>query len=163
MRRVADHAGVSTGMINHYFANRGEMLRETLVYVSEEMQDRAATAIREVDPGEARMRAFLGAMLPHEPVVEQAWRVWIAGFAEAVRSESLRATIDQRLSPWYSLIERAMEGFHPPDLGVPAAWEFDALINGLVIQHLTGGSNLTLAGLERAMLSFLAAPRSAAA
>lgn len=155
MRRVADHAGVSTGMINHYFANRGEMLRETLIYVSEEMQDRAATAIRHEPHGEARMRAFLRAMLPYEPVVEQAWRVWIASFAEAVRSESLRTTIDQRLGSWYSILERAMEGFHPPDYGVPPAWEFDALINGLVIQHLTTESDLTLANLEAAMFSFL--------
>lgn len=155
MRRVADHAGFSTGMINHYFANRGEMLRETLVYVSEEMQARAAEAIRGEPAGEVRMRAFLRAVLPLDPDVEEAWRIWIASFAEAVRSEPLRATIDQRLSNWYPIIERAMEGYHPPDYGVPAAWEFDAMLNGLVIQYLTGGSGLTLEHLEQAMLAFL--------
>ena len=40
MRMVAEEAGVSTGMLNHYFANRMEMLEETLLFVSQRQQAR---------------------------------------------------------------------------------------------------------------------------
>src|SRR5437763_523410 len=59
MRMVAEAAGVSTGMLNHYFSNRMEMLEETLVFVSQRQQAREAAAIDGLDPGEARLRALV--------------------------------------------------------------------------------------------------------
>ena len=37
MRAVANQAGVSTGMLNHYYPNRAEMLASTLTFVSERL------------------------------------------------------------------------------------------------------------------------------
>ena len=39
-REVAEEAGVSTGMLNHYFANRMEMLEETCVRINDAVTDR---------------------------------------------------------------------------------------------------------------------------
>ena len=66
MRMVAEEAGVSTGMLNHYFANRMEMLEETLVFVSKRQQAREAAANRSVawarhpshDPASAGSRSW---------------------------------------------------------------------------------------------------------
>ena len=50
MRMVAEEAGVSTGMLNHYFSNRMEMLEETLLFVSQRQQARETDAIDGLGP-----------------------------------------------------------------------------------------------------------------
>jgi AcrR family transcriptional regulator len=40
MRMIAAEAGVSTGMINHYFVSREALLTQALVFVSEQAQQR---------------------------------------------------------------------------------------------------------------------------
>ena len=53
MRMVAEEAGVSTGMLNHYFANRQDLLTQALVFVSERAQARMREAVEGVPPGRA--------------------------------------------------------------------------------------------------------------
>src|SRR5215211_7747345 len=103
MRLVAENAEVSTGMLNHYFSNRAEMLLETLVFVSRGMHARCKAAIVDVPPGEQRLRALLKSALPTDRQTNVAWRVWIAAYGEAVRSDELRTTIETRLEPWYEI------------------------------------------------------------
>src|SRR5436190_7687530 len=73
MRMVADEAGVSTGMLNHYFAKRMEMLEATLVFVSTRQQEREANAIEGIRPGERRLRALVRAVLPTNQESMEAW------------------------------------------------------------------------------------------
>ena len=59
MRMVAEEADCSTGMLNHYFANRMAMLVQTLLYVSERQQARETAAVTYIEPGEKRLRAWV--------------------------------------------------------------------------------------------------------
>src|SRR5258707_5199330 len=63
MRMVAEEAGVSTGMLNHYFANRQDLLTQALVFVSERAQARMREAVEGVPPGPARLQALLDSAL----------------------------------------------------------------------------------------------------
>jgi len=60
MRMVAEEAGVSTGMLNHYFANRQDLLTQALVFVSERAQARMRGAVEGVQPGRALVDANPG-------------------------------------------------------------------------------------------------------
>ena len=84
-----EEAGVSTGMLNHYFANRMEMLEETLLFVSMRQQARESAAIEGLEPGEARLRALVRSALPTTQESMEAWRVWIAGHGASVRLPGL--------------------------------------------------------------------------
>src|SRR5579862_91532 len=110
MALVAAQAGVSTGMLNHYFESRADMLQQSLVYVSERVHSRVAAAMEALPPGRKRLEAFLAAMLPTDPESVEAWRVWIASYGESVRSQQLQEAIEGRLVPWYELLDRALEG-----------------------------------------------------
>jgi AcrR family transcriptional regulator len=144
MRMVAEEAGVSTGMLNHYFANRQDLLMQALVFVSERAQARMSAAIAEVPPGRGRLVALLDSALADEPEVAETWRVWINAYGEAVRLPELRRTIESRLISWFRLIDRALEGLIPADApaGVPWSWRLDAVLNGLTIQALTSEAQL---------------------
>ena len=155
MRLVAERAGVSTGMLNHYFSNRAEMLLETLVFVSTRMQARCHAAVDGVPAGEERVRALVRAALPTDQQTIVAWRTWIAAYGEAVRSDALRNTIEHRLEPWYETLAYALEGMEARDGAriIPLTWQFDGLLNGLAIQWLTAKPNMDLGQIEAALIA----------
>jgi TetR/AcrR family transcriptional repressor of bet genes len=144
MRMVAEEAGVSTGMLNHYFANRQDLLTQALIFVSERAQARMREAIEDVPAGRDRLAALLDSALADDEQADQTWRVWINSYGEAVRLPELRHTIESRLSSWYELIDHALEGLVPEDTpkAIPWSWRFDAVLNGLAIQALTSEAAL---------------------
>jgi AcrR family transcriptional regulator len=144
MRMVADEAGVSTGMLNHYFTNRQDLLTQALVFVSERTQERYRVAIADVPAGRQRLHALLDSALADDEQMVETWRVWINAYGEAVRLPGLRHTIESRLTSWYELIDRALEGIGPADRPgeIPLSWRFDAVLNGLAIQALTSEAEL---------------------
>jgi AcrR family transcriptional regulator len=144
MRMVAEEAGVSTGMLNHYFANRLEMLTQALVYVSERSQQRYERAIEGVPPGVERLEALLDGVLAEDSEAIETWRVWIDATAEALRLPELRRTIEERLNQWFELVALALEGLveDEPPPAIPWTWRVDALLTGLATQALTSEAEL---------------------
>src|SRR5438445_5821923 len=106
MRMVAEEAGVSTGMLNHYFANRMEMLEETLLFVSQRQQAREAAAIEGLEPGEKRLRALVRSVLPTDQDTTEAWRVWIAAHGASVRLSQLLSVMASRTQLWFEIFAR---------------------------------------------------------
>src|SRR5437660_10251027 len=154
MRMVAEEAGVSTGMLNHYFTNRMEMLEETLVFVSMRQQAREAAAIEALEPGEKRLRALVRSVLPTDQDSTEAWRVWIAAHGASVRLSELRRVMASRNGLWFDILERGLEGV-VPRMGrerVPYAWQLDALMNGLVIQAITTEADISFADIEQVVV-----------
>lgn len=144
MRLVAEEAGVSTGMLNHYFANRQDLLTQALLYVSERTQEAYSLAIRDIPAGPERLYALLDAAIAPDDQVRETWHVWINAYGEAVRLPELRHTMEGRLRSWYEIIDYALEGVAPkPKKGaIPWSWRLDAMLNGLAIQLLTSEAQL---------------------
>jgi TetR/AcrR family transcriptional regulator, transcriptional repressor of bet genes len=146
MRVVADEAGVSTGMLNHYFANRQDLLMHALDFVSERAHGRMVQALDGIPPGRERLTALLDAVLAdgEDQDAGETWRVWINAYGEAVRLPELRHTIESRLNSWYGLIDSALEGVvsSEPAGAIPWSWRLDAILNGLAIRALTSESAL---------------------
>ena len=166
MRMVAEEAGVSTGMLNHYFSNRMDMLEETLLFVSTRQQEREARSIEGIEPGERRLRALIASVLPSDQETNEAWRVWIAAHGASVRLPQLRRLMASRNQLWSEILERGLEGVVQSDGAerVPYAWQLDALMNGLVIQAITSEAPVTLRDIEDVVVaSALAHDRAAEA
>lgn len=144
MRMVAEQAGVSTGMLNHYFTNRQDLLTQSLVYVSERSLVRYANSIEGLPPGRERLAALLDSVLGEDEESEETWRVWINVHGEAVRLPELRRTIDERLRKWFELIDEALEGLVPPVHDGEIAWSVcvDSVLTGYVIMAMTSEADL---------------------
>ncbi|MGE5408927.1 MAG: TetR/AcrR family transcriptional regulator, partial [Syntrophothermus sp.] len=144
LRKVAEEADVSTGMLNHYFSNRQDLLTQTLLFVSHRTQERLRAAVEGIPPGEERLVALLDSALADEQPMNESWRVWINAYGEAVHLAALRHTMEDRLHSWHELIDHVLEGLVPEQDSdaIPWAWRFDAVLNGLVIQRLTSEAAL---------------------
>jgi TetR/AcrR family transcriptional regulator, transcriptional repressor of bet genes len=139
MRMVAEEAGVSTGMLNHYFVNRQDLLVHALEFVSERAHARMVEAIADLAAGRERLVALLDCVLAGEPEMTETWRVWIAAYGEAVRLPELRRAIESRLSKWYELLDTALEGVVPATEDEQLTWSrrLDTILNGLALRALT--------------------------
>jgi len=144
MRMVAEEAGVSTGMLNHYFANRQDLLIKALVFVSERSLVRYARAIEGIEPGRGRLEALLDSVLALDEESVETWRVWINVHGEAVRMRELRVTIEERLGPWFELVDEALEGLVPAAGNGEVAWavRLDSVLTGFVIMAMTSEAEL---------------------
>jgi AcrR family transcriptional regulator/transposase len=156
MALVAREAGVSTGMLNHYFANRSDMLTQTLEAVSNAMFIRVEAQIAQAGPGLERFEALLRAWLPRDPETVETWRVWLAAYGETVSDEHLRETIESRLEPWHALLDSVLSDVAPDHArAVPLSWQLNAFVNGLVIQALAAKPQMTLEEVSRAVFEFV--------
>ena len=155
MRMVAEEADASAGMLNHYFANRMDMLEETLVFVSERQQAREAAAIEGLEPGETRLRALVQAALPTSQESMEAWRVWIAAHGATVPLPELSRVMASRNELWFKIVDRALDRVVPCTRRekVPYIWQLDALLNGLVIQAITTGVDVELQDIADVVVS----------
>lgn len=144
LRKVADEAGVSTGMLNHYFTNRQDLLTQTLVFVSERTQKRTRDAMENVPAGWERLTALLDSALFDGVAANEGWRVWINAYGEAVHLPELRKTIEARLQSWYQVLDEALEGLVDTEsqATIPWSWRLDAVLNGLAIQALASEASL---------------------
>jgi TetR/AcrR family transcriptional regulator, transcriptional repressor of bet genes len=144
MRMVAAEAGVSTGMLNHYFANREDLLTQSLMFVSERHQKRLRAAIDGVPAGQGRLTALLDSAIAPAEEVTETWLVWINVFGEAIRLPELRHAVDLRTRSWYGLIDTALEGMVSAEEpgSIPWSWRLDAALTGLMIRVLTTGAEL---------------------
>src|SRR3712207_914935 len=83
LRHVAQEAGVSTGMVQHYFRTKDEMMTFALGVVSENVQARlAAEAVPDGQDGSASprevVRGFLLEMLPIDETRRREGHVGLA-------------------------------------------------------------------------------------
>jgi TetR/AcrR family transcriptional regulator, transcriptional repressor of bet genes len=147
IRKVAEAAGVSTGTVNHYFANKRSMLIETLAHVAREWNEDLRVAVEQAAPGPGRLAALMAAVAPGNPVNQIRWKVWTAAWSEAVASREVRSALRSSNQRWialltekFELINREMQG---PDINASAvARTFGALLNGLIIQMLASDGAL---------------------
>jgi AcrR family transcriptional regulator len=136
LRHVATAAGVSAGMVQHYFHTKDEMMSFALAAVSERSEARVRAALEAVgaDPSpRLLLRTMIGALLPLEGAARDDGRVALAFLAyTAVRpaaSAELRPTTAQFVDFIAGLLPRG---------GTTAAAGLLALMEGLGVYVLGG-------------------------
>ncbi|WFE38291.1 TetR family transcriptional regulator C-terminal domain-containing protein [Micromonospora sp. WMMD998] len=146
LRHVAAAAGVSAGMVQHYFRTRDEMMVFALAVVSERNEARVRRAVEALGPTpapRALLRAMLAELLPLDEARQADGRVALAFLAyTAVRpavaaalhddTAALRAFVADQVAAGSPL---ATDGRVDPDRSAVALL---AVMEGLGI-HLLGG------------------------
>jgi TetR/AcrR family transcriptional repressor of bet genes len=142
LKKVADAAGVSTGTVNHYFANKQAMLIETLGHIAGEWNEDTRKAVDGAEPGLPRLRALVDAAGPSSSINRLRWKVWMAAWGEALQSPELRVALRRSRQVWNGILAERLEVINDELGGAEIdardiSRQYDALQNGLFVQLVT--------------------------
>lgn len=161
LRDVASAAGVSMGMVQHYFHTKDEMLLFALDHMGERAGRRlTATLGALTDPSPREItRALLAEMLPLTKQSRQEAAISIAFFNRAVTTPAYAAALRDGYNRIMGLVERQM----PPgreDEAAPLFWLTQGLLGPVLIGQLTGPAALSILDkqLDRAFATESAQP-----
>jgi AcrR family transcriptional regulator len=108
MRKIAERAGVSTGMLTYYYRNKHEILQEMLAdtyrRLVESLNDVAGDKM-----GSERITATFEFMLKGSRSGVFPMSFWLAYFAEALRDEEIRLSAIDGTNRLRRLFQRALE------------------------------------------------------
>lgn len=140
LRHVATEAGVSMGMVQHYFASKDDMVLFALDSLTEQVGRRMETAFAGL-PDTAGPRERVRVMLVETLPLDEERRVEAQGAATFLA----RAPVDQRISEYFRTsyaeghrhltAELAQAGITAPE---QAAHTLFALVDGLAVHTLAG-------------------------
>lgn len=98
VRQVAAGAGVSVGTVQHYFADKDEMVEFAAVSLREGLDERLRRAVAGAPPPRTPLRllrAMLPALLPLDPAGRTGALVGIAVFFRALHQPGIAATYER--------------------------------------------------------------------
>lgn len=139
VREIASEAGCSTGVLAHYFRDKGELL----LYALRLAWDRTARRMEKRSgnrPARDALRSVLLEALPLDDDGRAEWRVWLSFWGRAGSDAALAAEQKARYALWRRLVQNLilacqLEGSVGPDMDVDEATEsIVALLDGIGIQ-----------------------------
>jgi AcrR family transcriptional regulator len=166
LRDVAAEAGLTTGALTHYFADKRELLHST--FVASLQLRRARRPEEQPDDPHATLRAALAIGLPTDEDTRRHWMVTVAFCAEANGDAALAATQrdayrDHRLRV-AGLVERCTGGSVDDSLEI--AEQLIGAVDGIALQALFDPESWPptrqMAAFDRALESVGCVPTSAA-
>lgn len=135
VRAIADRAGVTPGLIRHYFASKEELTRAAYRRLMEWLTRDSATALLSHDLGpKARLAAFVSASLRPPVVDPRRLSLW-AGFLNALRTDpAMREVHEQGYRAYRDILENLIAQL--PRDAAPDQIRRDAIACNAVIDGL---------------------------
>lgn len=131
--RIARHAGVSAGIISHYFGGKDGLLEATMRQILTDLGDAVATrrhALRD-DNARAQLCAIIEGNFDQSQVTDPVTKTWLAFWASSMHKSRLRRlqrVNDRRL---YSNLCAQFRRLMPRDEASQAARTLASVIDGL--------------------------------
>lgn len=161
MGDVAKAAKVSTGMINHYYKNKTDLLVETLNYLSEHNQARIRKECAASSNGIEKLRVLARAAVSSDQGMDlMVSRVWAWAIAEAIQSKPMANAIQRRREAFQQLLVDIICEITPDSRRrerrtASLAAELDAYLTGLSVCVASGGVNIDPVAVEQSLAAMI--------
>jgi TetR/AcrR family transcriptional repressor of bet genes len=137
--RIARRAGVSSGMVHHYFKDKDELLFATMRHLLAELRNDAAARLKAASGSAARIRAIIDASFGDAQFDERVFSAWLALYGNARQSQRLQRI----LSVYHRRLRSSLLHDLKPLIGADGAYRLAegiaAMIDGLWLRYaLTG-------------------------
>jgi TetR/AcrR family transcriptional repressor of bet genes len=152
VRRIAQAAGCTTGLVTHYFESKDDMLVAALREVHRRAGQRMIRHVGGADIADVLLEVILDA-LPMDQDRQLEWKVWLAFWGRAATDERLRQEQQRRYAEWRGLLGKLIRRAHPADTAAERRTAVDLIagaIDGLGIQATLEPAKFTDARLRKA-------------
>ncbi|MGI9483339.1 MAG: transcriptional regulator BetI [Hyphomicrobiales bacterium] len=138
--RIARKAGVSTGIVHHYFKDKNDLLFETMRSLLEELRSEAVSRLGAARTPRERAFAIVDASFSDEQFSVDVMTAWLALYGSAQTSVRLRRILNIYANRLQSNLRHALKPLMNEAAAERAAESTAALIDGLWLKAaLFGG------------------------
>lgn len=129
--RISALAGVSTGIVHHYFDNKADLLEATMRQVANDIRAGAVERLRRACNPRERVAAVIDGNLSTEALSPQAVTAWLAFCSQVHCNASFRRVQRVLIARMHSNIANALRGLLPAMQADDVAEGLSILIDGL--------------------------------
>lgn len=139
--QIARRAGVSTGIISHYFKDKNGLLEATMRDVTRQLRDAVAARLRPLADAstEARLRAIVEGNFDETQVHNAAMKAWLDFWSSSMHQPQLNRLERVSSSRLFSTLAAEFRREIPRDKARLAAYGLAALIDGLWLRAALSG------------------------
>lgn len=138
--RIARKAGVSTGIVHHYFKDKNDLLFATMRWLLEELRNEAVARLKAANGPKERIYAVVDASFDDTQFSADVMTAWLALYGSAQTSERLRRILHIYARRLQSNLRHGLGQLMDSGEAELAAESTAALIDGLWLKAaLTGG------------------------
>lgn len=137
--RIARHAGISSGMVHHYFTDKDDLLFATMRHLLSELRADAVTRLSRAATAEDRICAIIDACFGDNQFDERVFSAWLALYGNARNSERLSDILTLYHRRLRSSLLHDLKRIMPDHRALKLAEGIAAMIDGLWLRYaLTG-------------------------
>ena len=135
LRRIAAHAGCTTGTVTHYFPDRSALLRAALDAACQTTARRMYQSALDAPTHLEKFEALLREAVPLDDERRAEARVWLAFWGAASEDPALIAVHERRMADWRGLIRAVLLPLLNPKADVDhEVLTLCALVDGLCVR-----------------------------
>jgi TetR/AcrR family transcriptional repressor of bet genes len=137
--RIARRAGVSSGMVHHYFRDKDDLLFATMRHLLAELRADAVSRLAGSEDPLVRIRAIIDACFGDAQFDEQVFSAWLALYGNARHSERLSGILALYHRRLKSSLVHELRRLVPDDTARRLAEGIGAMIDGLWLRYALAG------------------------
>ncbi|MFT0859137.1 betaine-aldehyde dehydrogenase [Ancylobacter sp. G4_0304] len=145
LAQIARRAGVSPGLVAHYFGDKDGLLEATLRFLSARIARDTASRLAQAHGPRARIQAVIEANLAPEEFDQRTSSVWLAFWGQVLHSARLRRVQKVYQSRMLSNLSHALRGLVAPQEARRLAISIAAVIDGLWLRSTLSATGETSA------------------
>lgn len=137
--RIARQAGMSSGMVHHYFQSKDDLLFATMRHLLAELRADAVVRLSRSAGPDQRIQAIIDACFGDQQFDEQVFSAWLALYGNARQSDRLKGILSIYHRRLRSSLMHDLRQLVPEAEALRVAEGIGAMIDGLWLRYaLTG-------------------------
>ncbi len=153
LAQIASRAGVSTGLVAHYFGDKDGLLDAAFRSLARRVSDHARSRMRLISTPRARIQAVIDANLAPEEFDQRTGMAWLAFWGQVLQVKSLRRVQSVYQRRTLTTLRSALNKLVPPDQAQSLAAMIASMIDGVWLRAALSGWREADSASARALLT----------
>ena len=153
LAQIAARAGVSPGLVAHYFGDKDGLLDAAFRALARRVGDQVRARLRQVSTARGRIQAVIDANLAPEEFEQRTGTAWLAFWGQVLQSPSLRRVQSVYQRRTLSNLRSALRKLVPTEEAQSLAAMIAAMIDGVWLRAALSGWREADSGSARALLT----------
>lgn len=155
--RIARSAGVSTGIVHHYFQGKADLLEATMRWLMTDLRRQVVDRLNRTSGPHERLAAIIDGNFAPGQFSAEAVAAWVAFWAHAKQTPTLGRLERINTRRLQGNLRHALVELMPRPRAAEMALGLSALIDGLSVRCALDSGDLTRAAAARIVHDYLAA------